>query len=449
MKNKKRTYMKVGVVLLMAMIILPGLSVVSIVKGDVPDSPYAVNQIIVKLRPGHTLQSLNLSSHYGLLDSEENLSSYLLSVNGMSEEQAIQELSAKPGVMFAELNAEFHAFFEPNDPLWIYQYGPKNIKCPEAWNVEPGDHSIVVSVVDTGIDYTHPDLVNHYKASGSWNFVAHNADSLDDYGHGTHCAGIIAAETNNGLGIAGVADVKIMAMKVLNAEGKAFSWMLCRGIVRSALMGADIISMSWGAYMLHEPLLMKLACNFSYALGATLVAASGNEGNPNIGWVAFPAAFSTVIAVGATDRNNTRAAFSSWGDQLDVMAPGVKIVSTMPTYHVMLNDAPYNLPMNYANASGTSMACPCVAGVIALYLSKNGARVSNSKVYQRLTESATDLGDYRTGYGLVNASAILQYNDAGDSAPAIPSLPVNAIAKIMVSMEQTSIGTIWNIGMNW
>lgn len=389
---------------------------------DIP-TVYAPNQVIVKLNPGVSIGSLNLDSHYSVIESDDYLNAYLVTMTGKTEQQAIQEISSKPGVKFVELNQKVYASFEPNDPLWKYQYGPKNIKCPGAWDIQRGKHSVVVAVIDTGIDYTHPDLVNHYQAFGSWNFVAHNGDPLDDCGHGTHCAGIIAAEMNNGIGIAGIADVKIMAIKVLGADGSAFIWTVSRGIIRAGIMGADVISMSFGAEMLSIPLLLQFACNLSYNLGATLVAAAGNSGDSGIGWISYPAMFPNVIAVGATDGNNDRAYFSSYGPALDFMAPGVDIISTTPTYHASLNDPPYNFPMNYANLSGTSMATPHVAGVIALYLSKNGVRVSNEKIYQRLRDSVTDIGspgfDDMTGYGLINATKLLQYNDALDSSPLL------------------------------
>ena len=361
------------------------------------------------------MQSLGLSSHYSLLESEENISSYLLFITGISETQALQELNAKPGVAFAELNTILHVFFEPNDPLWTYQYGPTNIQCPAAWDTERGEHTVVVSVIDTGIDYTHSDLVNCYRAFGSWNFVARNGNPLDDNGHGTHCAGIIAAETNNGIGIAGIANVQIMSMKAISSDGTGYIWTVARAIVRSALFGADIISMSLGASPFWQPRLLWLACNFSYALGVTIVAAAGNDGTE---WLDYPARFPCVISVGATDSNNERAPFSNYWESLDVVAPGVDIISTMPTYHVALNDPPYSIPMYYANLSGTSMACPHCVGVLALYFSKNGVTVSNEKAKECLHESAIDLGDpgydKYYGYGLVNAYGILQYDDSSD-----------------------------------
>ena len=389
------------------------LSITVPINAQVNEPVHVANQIVVKLAPGTDIEDLHLGLHYTVIENEENLNAYLLGISGISEEYAIQELSTRPGVSFAELNVEFHTSFEPNDPLWIYQYGPKNIKCPGAWDIERGETSVVVSVIDTGIDYTHPDLVHCYKASGSWNFIAHNSNPLDDCGHGTHCAGIIAAEADNGIGIAGIADVKIIAMKVFTADGAGFLWTICRGIVRSTLVGADVISMSFGAMPLFRvPRLMWAACNFSYDLGVTLVAATGNE---NSMLLDYPARFPCVIAVGAVDVDNVRAEFSNYGAGICVMAPGVHIISTLPTYNVMLNNPPYNIPMNYGNLSGTSMACPHVAGVIALYLSKNGVRVSNDKIRQRLEESAIDLGtpgfDDFNGYGLVNATKMLQYDD--------------------------------------
>jgi subtilisin family serine protease len=411
MKDKKKLRTKASVLVVGALIMLTTMTTMNTnAEEQGYHEVFANGQVIVKLDPGVTIEETGINDDYVVLETEEELNAYLLVVPVGGEDEAIQYLQGIPRVQYAERNLMVTAFLEPNDPLWDYQYGPRNINCPAAWDIELGDHSIIVSIIDTGIDMNHPDLRGNYRAFGSWNFILHNPWPWDNNGHGTHCAGIVAAEINNAIGIAGVADVQIISQKVLDRFGSGFIWTVSRGIVRSALVGADIISMSLGGYSDTPPKTLEFACEFANFMGCTLVAAAGNGGSNEI---AYPAALDCVIAVGAVDSNNDRAYFSDYGEDLEVMAPGVNILSTMPTYHVTLNDEGYS--QNYDNLSGTSMACPHVAGVLALYYSKNGASVDNEMAIQRLHDSSIDLGasgkDIYYGYGLVNAYGILQYDD--------------------------------------
>lgn len=371
---------------------------------------YEAGQVIVKLQFGVNIEETGIEDDYTIVEEEEELNAYLIEVPLGEEQEAVEYLRTIPGVQFAEVNSVVTIFMEPNDPLWRFQYGPKNIHCPDAWDEEIGDETVIVSVIDTGIDFTHPDLQDNFRLIGSWDFVQHGPIPLDNNGHGTHCAGIIAAEINNEIGIAGIANVKIIAMKVFNRFGMGNLWRIARAIVRSTLVGADVISMSCGVYRSSPLGLLWNACNFSNFVGCTLVAAAGNGGSSNI---AYPAKYDCVIAVGAVDESNEKTWWSDYGEELDVVAPGDEILSTMPTYHVTLNDEGYS--RNYDNLSGTSMACPHVAGVMALYYSKNGCLVDNDLARERLHESADDLGapgkDIYYGYGLVNASGILSFDD--------------------------------------
>lgn len=299
---------------------------------------------------------------------------------------------------FVEPSSTYQAFMVPNDTYWSLQWGPQKIQADYAWNITTGSKTVLVCVIDTGIDYNHPDLKANYVPLG-YNWVSNNSDVLDDFGHGTHCAGIIAAVINNGIGIAGLAQVRIMAEKGLDANGMGYDFNLANAIINATDAGANIISMSWGGS--SPSTVLEDALKYAYDHGVLLVAAAGNSGSSQ---KSYPAAYPEVIAVTATDSSDQLAYFSSYGDWVELAAPGVDIYSTMPTYHVTMNDMGYS--MNYSYMSGTSMACPCVAGVAAL-IESEFPTLSRDAVRLRLRDTADHLGtpgfNIYYGYGRVNA----------------------------------------------
>lgn len=317
----------------------------------------------------------------------------LVSVTAFVEEIRVAGLAS-----YVEPNMKVQAQFVPNDPYWSLQWGPQKIEVDWAWNTTVGSHDVLVAVVDTGIDYTHSDLEANYAPLG-YDWVNMDDDPIDDFGHGTHCAGIIAAVLNNSVGIAGLAQVRVIAEKVLDRWGGGYWDWVASGIIHAVDQGADIISMSLGGYGDSE--LVHDAVRYAYSAGVLVVAAAGNE-NTNMKF--YPAGYDEVIAVAATDQYDNKAGFSNWGDWIELAAPGVNIYSTMPTYHVTLNDWGYS--MNYDYLSGTSMACPHVAGVAALAWSLYPNKTRDwVRLWLRYT--ADDLGaegfDIYYGYGRVNA----------------------------------------------
>ena len=299
---------------------------------------------------------------------------------------------------YVEPNMVFKAQFVPNDPYYSNQWALPKIQADWAWNTTKGNSSIIVAVIDTGIDYNHPDLKNNYVALG-YDWVNNDNDPLDDNGHGTHLAGIIGAVLNNAVGIAGVAQVSIMAEKALNSTGYGFEIDLAYAIIDAVDQGARILSMSWGSD--YDSFLIHDAVQYAYGHGVLVVAAAGNS---NLNSKFYPAAYDEVVAVAATDQFDTKAAFSNWGSWVAVSAPGVHVYSTMPTYHVALNDEGYN--MDYDYLSGTSMACPHAVGVAALIWSRFPNATANW-VRGQLSFTADDLGgpgfDVVYGAGRVNA----------------------------------------------
>jgi len=287
---------------------------------------------------------------------------------------------------YIEPNIRFEIDFIPNDPDWPKQWGPQKIEADWAWNTTMGDSSVLVAVVDTGIDWNHPDLADNYVPLG-YDWANNDSDPMDDHGHGTHCAGVIAAVINNNIGIAGLAQVRVMAEKGLGPEG---GWAddLAKAIVHAVDQGADIISCSWGSYvrstLLHE------AVRYAYDHGVLVVAAAGNR---RTDIKHYPAAYDEVIAVTATDQDDDPASFTNFGNWVEVAAPGVKIYSTV------WDDS-------YANMSGTSMSAPHVSGVAALIWSQFPS-MTRDQVWAQLQYTAEDLGDpgfdVYYGFGRINA----------------------------------------------
>ncbi|MCU0873962.1 MAG: S8 family peptidase [Pirellulaceae bacterium] len=268
---------------------------------------------------------------------------------------------------------------------------------------------IKVAILDTGIDYTHEDLAGNYI--GGYDFVFNDNDPYDDsyFGHGTHVAGIVAAE-ENGIGVIGVApEAELLAVKVLDGGGFGTADRIIAGIEWAVLQGADVINLSiQGGHSQG----LRDACDAAYEAGVLIVAAGGNSlagGGP----VRYPAAYDSVIAVTATDTADVPGYFAPVGNALELTAPGVEILSTVARG-------------GYDYLSGTSQAAPHVTGAAALYMASNtkdvngDGTVDHRDVRQLLQSTATDLGaagkDAVFGYGLVNArgAAFTAEDDDGD-----------------------------------
>ena len=260
---------------------------------------------------------------------------------------------------------------------------------------------VKVAILDSGIDYNHPDLKDNYQ--GGYNFAYDNNDPFDDtrIGHGTHVAGIIAAK-DNGTGVVGVApDASIYAVKVLNGGMMGSTSDILAGIEWAITNNMDIINMSFGIPFgpLYYSQAVDDACAAAYSAGIIIVAAAGNSNQPNVD---YPAAFDSVIAVSATAKDDSHASYSNYGSKVEVAAPGSDIKSTVPGG-------------SYALLSGTSQAAPHATGVAALMLSasiQEGNTAVNivDDIRQRLGSTAHDLGDPGRddyfGFGLVEAPLV-------------------------------------------
>jgi thermitase len=231
--------------------------------------------------------------------------------------------------------------FTPNDPLFSSQYAPQTIQAPEAWQKEQGSKGTLVAIADTGIDYTHPDLSRNFVSLG-YDWVNDDPDPRDDNSHGTHVAGIVAAELNNGLGVAGIAQVGIMAEKVCDAFGGCPVFAIAEGIIHATARGARTINMSFGGPV-DDPL-VKAATRFAFNNGVLLVASMGNSNtNHNVDPL-FPSDYPWVIGVSATSCPvgyladpacigvDVRTPWSDYGSTADLAAPGEDVLSTFPFY---------------------------------------------------------------------------------------------------------------------
>jgi subtilisin family serine protease len=331
----------------------------------------------------------------------------------------------------------------PSDPYFSdYQYPLRNTgsqppadhgtagadaEMEAAWEHTTGDSSVVLAIIDTGIDYNHPELADRiwYNLDEStdgfdednngyisdwrgWNFVSDNSNPDDDHSHGTHCAGIAGAASNNGVGITGMDwQCKLMALKVLNSSGSGSPADVAEAIVYAADNGADVVSMSLGSYSLSG--VEEDAVNYAHALGVVIFAAMGND---NTSDVHYPAGLENVIAVGATDSDDNRAhplcgsPGSNYGDYIDIVAAGDWVWSTVPLENG-----------SYGYKCGTSMATPHAAGLAALIRSLRPSmspddvralmRAAAEDQVGRLTEDTPGFDIYH-GYGRINGRITLQ-----------------------------------------
>jgi thermitase len=290
--------------------------------------------------------------------------------------------------------------------LQIQTTAGADIKAPAAWDAVKGDAGTIIAILDTGVDRTHPDLAGKVVSPGH-DFANNDEDASDDHWHGTHVAGIAAADTNNAAGIAGVAwNCRILPVKVTDETGSGwYSWII-DGIVWAADHGADVINLSLGD-LIDDPFLED-ACRYAHDKGIVIVASAGNSGTSG---VYYPAAYDDyVLAVAASDHNDAIASFSSYGPEIDVAAPGVWIIGPAPQSYVGGGELPYLF------ASGTSMAAPHVAGLAALIRSAK-PDLSADDIMKVIRYTADDINrttapgrDDHAGFGRINmAKALAPY----------------------------------------
>ncbi len=317
-------------------------------------------------------------------------------------EEAIAQIKKSKDVAYVEEDAVFTAIEPLSGDEYADAWSVKHIGADIAHDSGNKGAGVKVAVLDTGIDYNHEDLDKNF--AGGRDFVFNDDDPFDDSwnSHGTHIAGIIAAE-QNGIGVVGVApEAELYAVKVLDGGGFGLLSWIISGIEWAVENNMDIVNLSLQG---RDSLALQDACANAYNAGVLLVAAAGNTYG---GAVGFPAAYDSVIAVTGTDEFDMRAYFSPVGPEVELSAPGMYILSTVSG-------------SGYKSLSGTSQAAPHVAGTAALILSSEPQHLNAegiidfTDVRQKLQMEASDLGDtgldYIYGFGLVEASeAVLPQN---------------------------------------
>ncbi len=369
---------------------------------------------------------------------------------GKNIEDAITEYSNNPDVLYAVPNYRINLFQSPDDPSFTMQWALPLMKTPEAWDQATGSDSVIIAILDTGIDYNHPDLAaniwtnpmeiigNTIDEDGNgfiddvrgWNFVGENNDPMDINGHGTACAGIAGATGNNGIGIAGVMwDSRILPLKVIGDSGYGYESDAIDAILYADQIDADIISISWGSY--GESQALKDAIEDFPGL---VVCAAGNSAQDNDLYPVYPASYSSgnIIAVTATDQNDEIASFANYGvGSVDITAPGVGIYSIIPG-------------SGYDIRSGTSMAAPYVAGVAGLVLSEHG-NLEGAELVEILTQSSDPLASLEgsiSSSGRINAeNALLLAGGYNSNIPVQTHVTPSPILSPTTSVTVTSTPT--------
>jgi len=396
---------------------------------------YAPDRILVKFKETLSTQAIRVIIQAYRAESIKHipgLDVYVLQVpEDLQAEEMVALLGRNPDVAYASLNYRFHiaAVPKPNDPLFSFQYPLFNegqdlgipgiphgknradIKALEAWEETKGSPEVTVAVIDTGIDFDHPDLQEKI-ASGGYDFVNSDNDPTDDNGHGTYVAGIIAAKTNNREGIAGVSwDCMIMPLKAVDEDGSGYVDWLIEAIRYAAENGADVINMSLGFPLPPGQSVPALedALQYAQAQGLVSVAAAGNESAA----VLYPAAYDDYcLAVAATDNLDQRPTWSNFGPEVDVAAPGDNVWSLVPTWYPGLVWKDFSFDP-YGYGDGTSASTAFVSGFAALIKSAK-PWMTPSEIMAVIRFSADDVNaelypgkDEFVGYGRINMEKAL------------------------------------------
>jgi thermitase len=422
-----------------------------------------------------------VASHFQQLGQTTGYSAHLHAFRvrlnaGITDALALEWLRHQAGIAYAENNHRVQITATPNDASYSAQWALPKIQADQAWANWVPQGQVVLAIVDTGVDFNHPDLTNVMFKDTAGNVIGHDSTGsgsfLDGLGHGTHCAGIAAAQINNGTsfvnpvnntayGIAGVAGwngdatrsdtahIKIMPVRVLDSSGSGSDVEVADGIEWAADHGAKVISMSLGGpedpANPGPPALLNAAVQYAWGKGVLIVAAAGNS---NSSGNFYPAACPNVVSVAATDTTDTLASFSNYGNWVKVAAPGVNIFSTLPTYATGSGWGTF-----YNFLSGTSMATPHVAGEAAmLFAQKVG--LTNQQVHDTIISSVNPINGTKTlsggAGGRVNFLTAINAIGKLSSSTQIPSAPTGLTAtpgnaQITLGWSATLLALTYNV----
>lgn len=403
---------------------------------------YKPDEVIVKMRPSFGFSDrLKFHREEGgqLVSQIKGLDVDILRFKGIPIKRIIERFKKDPRILYAEPNFIARVFEMSNDPALVgnLQWGLLKIgiasESESAWNISRGLPGVKVAVLDTGISQNHEDLNGKVAAAKNCSDSA----TLDDlFGHGTHVAGIISANTNNNLGIAGVG----YSLSLINAKGLGdtgsgyYSW-IANCMIWAADAGARVINMSLGGT--SDSRLLSEAVDYAWNKGVVVVAAAGNYASSS---PSYPAYYKRVLSVGAVDQNDVKASFSNYGSWVKVAAPGVGIYSTLPT-------APNAFKQQvYGYASGTSMATPFVSGLAGLILSYGN--MDNNTAANLIMDNADKISG--TGrdwvYGRINGyRSLLEARFLGNTritATAVPTATLTPTSMPTPTLTPTTVPTI-------
>lgn len=393
-------------------------------------------EVVIRVKPGFSAQNAAeaVNAEVKKTFTVGEMKYAVLTLDGTTTVQdALNKLTGNKAIDYVEPNYIYKTSIVPNDPEYSSrQYCHQRMNSEQGWNVTTGSSSVVIAVVDTGVNGSHQefagrmtsgyDTVNNIPLTGN--------ENSDDYGHGTHVAGISAAKGNNSIGMAGVDwNCLIMPVKVLDQSGSGSNDTIAEGIVFAVNNGANVINMSLGGKGLSKSI--EDAVNHANLNGVVVVAAMGNSGTASVD---YPAASQGVIAVGSSNARDQMSYFSTRGYHISVCAPGEEIYST-------------SMDGSYVTFSGTSMASPQVAGAASLLMAANPGWTAN-QIRSQLEGTADDISgtgfNPSSGYGrinLANALSAYQQNVYGSVRVLVTDGGAN-VAGTDVVLKDTSGNTI-------
>ncbi|HEY1013194.1 MAG TPA: S8 family serine peptidase [Herpetosiphonaceae bacterium] len=374
------------------------------------DAPAVPGQFLVKFKPqtskANRQQSLQqaggkLVKRLEQLDIEvAEFAAVKQNPSAKARAGVLAALKANPEIEFAEPNYIASVTWTPNDPGYGQQWGWNKIQAPQAWDVTQGSSSVVVAIVDTGIQANHADLDS--KIVAGYDYVDNDSTPQDGNGHGTHVGGTVAAETNNSTGVAGTCpNCKLMPVRVLGNDGSGSYEGIASGITYAADNGAKVINLSLGGTSGSSTL--QNAVNYAWNKGVFLACAAGNS---NTSSASYPAYYGNCFAIASTTSSDARSSFSNYGSWVEVAGPGSDIYSTW-------NNGGYN------TISGTSMATPHVAGLAGLLASQG---LSNSQIRDRICDTADDISGTGSSWTCGRINAYRAVNNGGGT-PTPTSTP--------------------------
>ncbi|MDZ4170289.1 MAG: S8 family serine peptidase [Coriobacteriia bacterium] len=341
-------------------------------------------------------------------------------VTAETQSSSLADLRRTKGVAWAEPVQRLRASRVPSDPAYARQWGLPAVGAPTAWDLTQGAPSVVIAVIDTGVDLVNVEFAGRLVAGRD--FVNGDSSAQDDEGHGTHVASIAAASADNSVGGSGLAPLcRIMPVKVLDSEGSGTNFDVAEGIRWAADRGARVINLSLGSRQYSQAI--AEAVQYALRKDVVVVAAAGNDATS----VDYPARLPGVIAVSAVDSNMRLASFSNRGAEIDIAAPGVDILATLPGGRMEA-------------WQGTSMASPFVAAAAALVRSSN-PQLTQAQTAARLTSSARDIGpvgqDSSFGAGMLNAAAAVGQATSGDDDIPGVEIPVSPFQGALSARDDT------------